>query len=371
MKLFQVQALSSLFLAALLSVPAWASTASPNSAVPGTLNYVEGQTFLAGQPLDHNSIGKATLEVGQSLNTQTGKAEFLLTPGVFFREGDNSSVTMTADRLTDTEMQVNRGHAMVEVDQIYPQNDIRVVEGKATARILKPGLYDFDLRQNQMRVFDGQALVQDGDMQVKLKAGHELALDNNGPEKAEKFDKKAMSGDDLYRWSSLRSDYVAEANVDDARILLADDWYAAGFWGTGWDWGGWAWDPWFSAYTFMPWGGIFYSPFGWGFYSPALVYRAPFYGDHFYHTFNAANVQAWGPGPHYATSRAYAHGLYTGPGAARGAFHAGAVTAPSAGFGGMSAAGFRGGEAGVHGGGGFSGGGAGGFHGAGGLAGGR
>ena len=80
---------------------------------------------------------------------------------------------------------------------------------------------------------------------------------------------------------------MAEANVDAARIVVADGWgpgyWGAGFWGPGWGWGGWYWDPWFSAYTFMPLDGIFYSPFGWGFYSPGFVYRAPFYGGHFYH----------------------------------------------------------------------------------------
>ena len=356
-----LQGLGSLFLAALLSAPAWASNnASSNQAVPGTLNYVEGQAFFADQPLDHSSIGKATLEVGQYANTDTGKAEILLTPGVFLREGDNTSVKMMAAGLEDTELNVMQGHAMVEVDQIYPQNDLRIVEGNATARIMKPGLYDFDLQQNQMRVFDGEAMIQDGDKQIKLKSGHELAVAANAPEKAEKFDKKAMNGDDLYRWSSLRSDYEAEANVDAARIVVADGWgsgyWGAGLWGPGWGWGGWDWDPWFGAYTFMPWNGIFYSPFGWGFYSPGLVYRAPFYGGHFYHTFNSANVRAWGPGPHYATSRSYSHGVYTGAGAARGAFHSGAVMARGGSFGG---GGFHGG--GFHGGG-FSGGG---FHGGG------
>ena len=120
--------------------------------------------------------------------------------------------------------------------------------------------------------------------------------------------------------------------MDAARIVVADGWgpgyWGAGYWGAGWGgWGGWYWDPWFSAFTFMPAGGIFYSPFGWGFYSPGLVYRAPFYGGHVYHTFNAANVRAWGPGQHYATSTGYAHGVYTGAGAARGAFHSGAAMA--------------------------------------------
>ncbi len=362
MKLSRVQGVAGLFLAALLSVPAWATNnASSNSAVPGTVNYVEGQVSVADQPLDKDSVGKTTVAVGQSLDTDTGKAELLLTPGVFLREGDRSSVKMVAAGLTDTELRIDQGHAMVEVDQIYPQNNIRVQEGNATAQILKPGLYDFDLQQHQMRVFDGEAMVQEGDKQIKVKSGHDLAVTDNGPQKPQKFDKKAYNGDDLYRWSSLRSDYVAEANVDAARIVVADGWgpgyWGAGYWGAGWGgWGGWYWDPWFSAFTFMPAGGIFYSPFGWGFYSPGLVYRAPFYGGHVYHTFNAANVRAWGPGQHYATSTGYAHGVYTGAGASRGAFHSGPA---------MARSGFGGGG-GFHGEGGFHGGESGGFHGGGG-----
>ncbi len=353
-----LQGFASLFLAALLSAPAWAgnNNASSNSAVPGTLNYVEGQAYVDNQPIDHNSVGKTTLEVGQSLSTDKGKAELLLTPGVFLRVGDNSSVRMMAAGLTDTELQLDQGHAMVEVDQIYPQNDLRVTLGKATTKILKPGLYDFDLRQNQVRVFDGEAAVQEGDRQIKLKAGHDLSIAGDSLYKEAKFDKKAFNGDDLYSWSSLRSDYVAEANVDAAQMVLAGGWgpgyWGGGFWGPGWGWGGWYWDPWFSAYTFMPWDGIFYSPFGWGFYSPGFVYRAPFFGGHFYHTFNAANVHAWGGGPHYATSRAYSHGVYTGAGAERGAFHSGPMMASGGERGGFGGGGFHGGGGGFHGGGG-------------------
>jgi hypothetical protein len=207
-------------------------------------------------------------------------------------------------------------------------------------------------------------MVQKGDRQIKIKGGHDLAIAGHPLYQEAKFDKKAANGDDLYRWSSLRSDYVAEANVDGARTVVADGWgpgyWGAGFWGPGWGWSGWYWDPWFSAYTFMPFDGIFYSPFGWGFYSPGFVYRAPFYGGHFYHTFNAANVHAWGAGPHYATSRAYSHGVYTGAGAERGAFHSGPAMASGGAHGGFAGGGFHGG-----GGGGFHGGGGGGGHGGG------
>jgi hypothetical protein len=266
---------------------------------------------------------------------------------VFLRAGSNSEVKMLADGLTKTELDVVQGHAMVEVADLYKQNDIRIREGNATTRLLKPGLYDFDLNNHQIRVFDGEALVQEGDRTVKIKAGREIALADNAPKKTQSFNKKAFENDELYKWSSLRSAYLAEANVDAARTVLVNGWWGAGWWGPGFwgpGWGGWWWNPWFSAYTFMPAGGIFYSPFGWGFYSPGLVYRAPFAVGHYAHTFNAANVRAWGAGQHYALNNNYAHGVYTGPGAERGAFHAGAVGISGPG-------GFRGGGAGFHGGG--------------------
>lgn len=370
MKLSKIYALASFALAGILSLPmpAWANDdSSRSSAVPGTVNYVEGKAYVADQPIDKDSVGKVTLQPGQTLNTEAGKTELLLTPGVFLRVGDNSSVSMIAGGLENTEISVLKGHAMIEVDQIYPQNNLRVNEGDASARILKPGLYDFDLAQNQVRVFDGEAMVTVNDHRIKLKGDHDLMVSAGASYKTAKFDKKAENGDDLYRWSSLRSDYEAEANVDAARTVYAGGWgpywgagfWGAGFYGPGWGpgfYGGWGWDPWFGAYTFLPAGGIFYSPFGWGFYSPGLVYRAPFYGGHFYHTFDAANVRAWGAGPHYATSSSYAHGVYTGGGAERGAFHSGPVTAA-----GREGGGFRSGEGGgFHGGGGFGGGHAGG-----------
>ena len=352
MRLFRLQVLAGLFLAAILCVPGWATNTGTNSALPGTLNYVEGQAQFNGQSLSAKSIGQATLEVGQTLNTQNGKAEILLTPGVFLRAGDNTELKMVADGLTNTALDLVQGHAMVEVADLYKQNDIRIRAGNATAHLLKPGLYDFDLNHNQIRVFDGQASVEEGDKSITVKGGHEVAVADTAPKKAEKFDKKAFANDDLYKWSSLRSAYLAEANIDAARTELANGgygagWYGPGFWGPGWD--GWFWDPWFSAFTFVPADGIFFSPFGWGFFSPVFVVRAPLVVRPVAHTFSATNVHAWSPGQHYAMHSRYAHGVYTGPGAARGAFRAGPV-----GVRGRSAAGGGVHGSGVHG---FSGGG--------------
>src|SRR5580692_908903 len=95
--------LFSFFLAAFLSAPAWADVTSAKTAVPGTLNYVEGQVSIGEQALNSKSIGNAELQQGQTLVTEKGKAEILLTPGVFLRLGNNSSVKMISSSLTDTE----------------------------------------------------------------------------------------------------------------------------------------------------------------------------------------------------------------------------------------------------------------------------
>jgi hypothetical protein len=328
-------AAGSIFLAALLSLPAWGDTTTDRqTAMPGTLNYVEGQVTIGDQALSVKSVGTADVQDGQVLTTNKGKAEILLTPGVYFRLGDNSSAQMVSTSLTNTHVELNEGEAMLEVDQIYPQNNIVISQGGANARVLKTGLYDFNATTHQIRVFDGKADVYTGDHNVEVKGGHELTLNTSEKLKARDFNKKEVANnDDLYRWSSLRSEYLSQANVN-----LAQEYWANGWWGPGWGWGpGWFWNPWYAGFTFMPWDGYFYSPFGWGFYSPYWAYRAPLVTG--FHNFDGARPAAIGRGFHDNAVRAY-----NGAGGLRG--------------GGAGA--FHGGEAG-----GFHGGGSGGFHGGG------
>jgi hypothetical protein len=250
------------FLAA-VSTPVWADT----PARPGTLNYVEGQAAMGGQSLDAKSVGME-LTQGQSITTLNGKAEILLTPGVILRLGPNSMATLVAAGLTDTQVQLDQGQAMIEVDQIFPENHLRMLQGPYAVDVLKKGLYDFDAADHQVRVFDGEAVAVNGAHRIELKGGHELNMVANGEVKAHSFDKKAFEGE-LYNWSSLRSSYLAEANITQARQYAG----GVGFYGPNWYW-----NPWYSAYTFIPGDGFFYDPFGWGFYSPWLVYRAPLFG---------------------------------------------------------------------------------------------
>ncbi|HML17873.1 MAG TPA: hypothetical protein VK419_12655 [Bryobacteraceae bacterium] len=298
---------------------------------PGTINYVKGQVSIDSQPLNPNAAGQASLQAGQTLNTQNGRAEVLLTPGVMLRIDNNSSVVMNSPGIANTILTLQRGRAFIEADEVLPANNIVIQVGSASVRLEKRGLYELDATSGRIRTFDGQAAVQVNARSIEVKGGHELALNVSGKLKAREFDKKGGE-DEFYRWASLRSAYLAEANINVAQQYVAGGpyWYGAG----------WYWDPWYDAYTWLPGDGIFWSPFGWGFYSPWMVGYAPFfgfgYGYGIYHRF----------GPGYHPPAALARGLgngYRGGSMARG----------------FSGGGFAGGMRGGFGGGGFHGGGGG------------
>ena len=284
MKLSRMKTILGFFLAAILSAPAFGA----NTPLPGTLNYVEGQAQIGSEDLSAKSVGSAELQAGQTITTGKGRAELLLTPGVFLRLDSNSAAEMVSPSLTNTEVQLDKGRAMLEVAEIHKQNDIKIAQDGATTQILKNGLYEFDANNGEVQVFDGKAKVEAKNNTVDLKGGRELSVGNDTVLKAQKFDKK-KDVDDFYNWSALRSQYESEANVDVAQFV------SGGFAGPNWYW-----DPWFSAYTYVPGNGIFYSPFGYGFYSPAWIGYAPYYYGVLYRYYG----HGYYGHPHYIAPRA-------------------------------------------------------------------
>lgn len=246
-----------------LGLIGWGLTAAPAFAAqparPGTVNYVEGAAYIDGQQLDPKQIGNMDLNPGQELSTGAGKAEILLTPGVFLRVDDNSAVKMISPDLTMTQVQVEKGRAGVEVDEIHDQNNLQIVDAGVTTRLLKTGYYEFDANKPEVMVFKGKADVEVADGKGKeVKGHHEFALEEQSDkpvarEKPASFSED-KSQDELMNWSALRSQYLAEANNE-----LAPEYAAGGYYP------GWYWDPYGFGYTFIG-AGPFYSPFGWGFY---------------------------------------------------------------------------------------------------------
>ena len=329
-----------------------APTLNAQQAGPGMLNYVEGAVSVEGQPMNDKSAGQVTLNPGETLTTGTGKAEILLTPGVFLRVDDNSAVRMISPSLTKTQVELVHGRAGIEADQVLEQNDLEIIDSGVVTQLVKPGYYEFNVDNPRVMVFEGKAAVevQDGKYKV-VKSHHEMNLaPAGGPQalakvKPANFDPRKAQ-DDLYNWNSVRSEYLAQDNNE----------ISGQYAGAGYD-PGWYWDPYALDYTFIG-AGSFWSPFGWGFYPFGWgggwwgggyygggYYGGGYYGGNGYHRYGN-NVAGIGNRP--IGGPIHGSGFHS-----MGGFHSG---------GGFHSSGFSGG--GFHGGGGFGGGG--GFHGGGG-----
>jgi hypothetical protein len=277
--------------------------ASQHVARSGTVNYLEGDVNLGSQPLNSDSIGTAEIDPGETITTGKGKVEVLLMPGVFLRLGESSSATMIAAGMTSTRLSLDYGEAFLEIAEIHPETDLRIQEDGVWTEPIRPGLYNFNATLHVVRVLDGKAEVYADQKSIRVETDHMLDLDAR-PLKARKFEKKEVEAEDLYRWSSLRSAYLAEANADYAPKYM--------YGGFGWYGDGWYWDPWFGAYTFLPSDGVYYSSFGWGFYSPFCIYTAPFiWSAHSYHHFSSAYGTVWGKEAHYVVGSHTAHSNVT------------------------------------------------------------
>jgi hypothetical protein len=294
----------------LLAIPAVAAS----SAIPGTLNYVEGQVAVAGQTVTSHSVGSVQVEPNQVLETGQGRAELLLTPGVFLRIGENSAVRLISPGLADTRVEVLRGQAIVEAAELFKDNNLWVMMNGASTRLDKEGLYAFNATTRLVQVFDGQATVEQDDRHIDLKKGHEFAI--GGPWKVGHFDTKSPADQGpLYAWSNLRSEYEAQASMQSARTVLV-----AG--GPYWDGPGWYWNPYWDMYGFIPGDGIWYSPFGWPFYSPWVVgwYGGYGYGFRGYGHGGFAALQGHG---HVSGSAIASSGHFAGSGRVGGGFGGG------------------------------------------------
>jgi hypothetical protein len=259
------------------------------------IHYVEGKVLLEGQPVDPKFGEFPEVKNNEVLQTEEGRAEVLLTPGVFLRVSENSSFRMLSNRLSDTALEVLSGSTLFEVDELLKDNAITVRYKDATVSLSKRGLYRFDAEAARLRVYDGDAQAIYGVKTVEVHKGKQVTLDETLL--ATTFDVKDT--DSFYNWASRRSEYVAAANVSSARAAgnsglgtgtgcgggfatadpnavnapLCNSGYGNYGYGNpyGSPYGMWAWNPYYGMFTYLPGMGYGYSPFGWSLYSPYTV----------------------------------------------------------------------------------------------------
>ena len=261
------------------------------SAHAGVVQYVEGRAYLNDQLVEPKFGQFPDIKENQEFRTEEGRAEILLTPGVFLRLGERSAIRMLSNRLTDTRVEVLAGSAMIECSDVPKDNSIQAVYKGNAIRLAKQGLYRIDTQPARLRVYEGEAVVTDGSGQLTVRGGKQTNL--GGVLLAENFDRKDT--DALYSWSDRRAGYVSQANIVSANAV-SNGGYSSGYGGYsglgfgglgfsglgyngfGYDpafMGGWMFNPMFGMYTFMPYSGFGYSPFGYTYFSPSTVVYAP------------------------------------------------------------------------------------------------
>lgn len=268
----------SLLLGAVAFVPL--GTQSVLSVHSGVVHYVDGDAFIGDKAVDLKFGQFPNIPEGQNFRTEAGRAEILLTPGSFLRLAENSEIRMVSTHLSDTRVELLKGEIALEsVDSTKDSasamakgNNVTIIYKGTSTSLVKAGLYQFTADPARVRVYEGEAAVKAGNDQIVLKKGKETGL--NDALLADKFDAKV--GDELIRWSSRRSGYLAMANVNAARSLSSDTSLWNGYMGSGYGLGGWAFNPLFGMYSYVPYGGIGFSPFGYSFYSPYSVFNSPF-----------------------------------------------------------------------------------------------
>jgi hypothetical protein len=251
----------------------------------GTVHYFDGDVTVDGTKLVSQAARFTEIKEQGVLHTGLGRAEILLTPGVLLRVGENSSVKMLDNRLMSTRVELISGIAMLESvdgDSSVKDPAVTLVYKDFSAQPVKFGVFEVTSDPSQVRVFKGEAKVSGNGATVAVKDGNQIDLTTTMA--TAKFD--AKTGDDLYLWSRDRSAYLSAGNMSSARTLAASGYggygVGNGFASAGWDpamWrgfsGGWYYNSYLGMYSYLPFAGTVFSPFGFGFANPVTI--ADFY----------------------------------------------------------------------------------------------
>lgn len=234
------------------------------SARSGLVHYVEGQAAIDDKTVDVKYSQFPEIKENQVFKTEEGRAEVLLNPGVFLRVSENSSFKMISNRLSDTRVEALTGTLMVEYGEVSKDHHVTLLFRDRNITFSKGGLYRLDAGTGAFRVYQGEARIAVSGQTLVAKQAKEVMLD--APVlTAMKFDNK--DDDEFYRWASRRAGYLALANISAAKSLQESGWNSSSAYGSGM----WRWNPYFGMFTYVPFGGMYMSPFGYSFYTPLLI----------------------------------------------------------------------------------------------------
>jgi hypothetical protein len=125
----------------------------------GVVYFFAGSVFLGDELLEQRFGRFPDIGEGRELRTALGRAEVLLTPGVFLRLDENSSIRMLSSRFSDTRVELLGGSAILEMTEAAPGTAVTLIYKDLQMRVLQKGVYRIDAEPPQVRVYKGEVEV--------------------------------------------------------------------------------------------------------------------------------------------------------------------------------------------------------------------
>ncbi len=196
-----------------------ASAQSVISTHSGLIHFFEGTVYLGDRQLESH-LGKfPTVPLGGELRTEEGRAEVLLTPGVFLRVGERSAIRMVANDLRDTQVELLKGSAIV--DSAEPNADTSVTLNYKDWKVhfLSKGVYRIDSDPPVLCVRQGEAEVSTAAGGDPISVEHGMSLPFASVLVPERLDAANQSSfDTLSDWENGRSQSIVADNAIAAQI---------------------------------------------------------------------------------------------------------------------------------------------------------
>ncbi len=205
-----------LTLAAVVALAIPAGAQSVISTHSGLIHFFDGAVYLAGRPLESHLGRFPSVPQGAELRTAEGRAEILLTPGVFLRMGERSTIRMVSNDLTDTQVELETGSAIVDAGDLSPDTSVTVIYRDWKVHVLQKGAYRIDSDPPQLSVTHGRAdVIPDATgLPVTVEQGMSLPLEGSlAPDLL-----SAVPGDGLSNWAKGRGDSISADNAILAQI---------------------------------------------------------------------------------------------------------------------------------------------------------
>jgi hypothetical protein len=190
----------------------------------GVVHFFEGAVYLSDRPLESHFGKYSSIPEGSELRTERGRAEVLLTPGVFLRVGENAAIRMVANSLADTRVELLAGSAIVDSLDPTAGTAVTVIYKSWKMRPVRKGVFRLDCDPARL-------LVREGDVEVSTAAdtpgvsvaqGMELPLAAVlVPEKAANESRDAFGDWANGRAESIAADNAIASNIQDPASMSA------------------------------------------------------------------------------------------------------------------------------------------------------